>query len=265
MIYFVIPAYNEERNLPLLLKNTKEEMELLGQSYCVYIVNDGSADGTSKLCAEYARAMPLKEIKFDTNQGVDRVFDRGFKEALKAAREGDIIISKEADNTSDHKILEEMIARIKDGNDVALASCFAKEGRVENSTLDRHILSFGANTLLKICFPIKGINTYSSFYRAFNAMTLKKVFEAYEGRMFEEKGFVCMVEMLVKLSRLPIRIVEVPMVLRCDNREGASKMRRRRTIGGYIAFIRKQMSRSREYDREVCERFCGKGACACGK
>jgi len=255
MVYFIIPAYNEERNLPLLIKNTKEAMASLGRPYTITIVNDGSTDGTSRICAELAKEAPLVEVVQERNSGVDAAFRRGFDEVLRVASPSDVIVTKEADNTSDPAILVHLIEAVESGSDVALASCYAKDGRVENSTVNRRFLSFCANMLLKLSFPIKGVNTYSSFYRAYNARSIRNAFEAYEGRLLEEKGFVCMVEMVVKLSRLPLKITEVPMVLWCDRREGASKMRRRRTIAGYLRFIASQAVRSRARDREVLERY----------
>ena len=62
-------------------------------------------------------------------------FKVGFKTALKIADDNDIIITKEADNTSDLNILDAMIKKIKKGNDIVLASCYAKNGRVENASL----------------------------------------------------------------------------------------------------------------------------------
>ena len=255
MVYFIIPAYNEEKNLPLLVKNTKAAMEEFGSPYVIYIINDGSKDRTSELCREYSMTVPLREVKLENNAGVGTAFKRGFEEVFKVIKTGDIIVTKEADNTSDPDILRKMIELIHSGYDVVLASCFAKEGGVENSTIDRHILSFGANMLLKLSFPIKGVNTYSSFYRAYDAKRLKMAFEAYQGKILEEKGFVCMVEMLVKLSRLPLKMTEEPMVLKCDKREGQSKMRRRRTILGYLKFIKAQALRSRREDRLIRKRF----------
>lgn len=255
MVYFIIPAYNEEKNLPLLFKNTKAAMDELGVPFTIYIMNDGSKDKTSELCKEFSATVPLREVRFETNMGVGNAFKRGFEEAFKVIKTGDIIVTKEADNTSDPDILRKMIELIRSGYDIVLASCFAKEGAVENSTIDRHILSFGANMMLKLAFPIRGVNTYSSFYRAYDAKRLKMAFEAYAGHMIEEKGFVCMVEMLVKLSRLPLKITEEPMVLKCDMREGQSKMRRSRTIVGYLQFIKKQLFRSRTEDRLIRQRF----------
>lgn len=255
MVYFIIPAYNEEKNLPLLVNNTKAAMDEIGLPYFIYIVNDGSTDSTGKICKEFSQTIPLREIRLDANSGVDKAFDRGFQEVFKLIKTGDIIITKEADNTSDPDILRKMVELVNAGHDIVLASCFAKEGGVENSSFDRHMLSFGANTILKIFFPIRDINTYSSFYRAYDAKRIKMAFEAYRFRIFEEKGFVCMVEMLIKLSRLPLKIGEVPMILKCDRREGVSKMRRRITIAAYLSFIQKQFFRNRKEDHIIRQRF----------
>ncbi len=255
MVYFIIPAYNEERNLPLLFKNTKAAMDELGLPFVIYIMNDGSKDRTSELCKEFGMTVQIREVRFETNKGVGNAFRSGFDEVFKVIKTGDIIVTKEADNTSDPDILRKMIELIHSGYDVVLASCFAREGGVENSTIDRHILSFGANMMLKLAFPIRGVNTYSSFYRAYDAKRIKMAFEAYQGGIITEKGFVCMVEMLVKLSRLPLKLTEEPMVLKCDKREGQSKMRRRNTILGYLKFIRSQLFRSRKADHEIRTRF----------
>lgn len=254
-IYFIIPAYNEEKNLPLLVKNTTEAMASSGYTYKIYIVNDGSTDGTSEVCRRLSAEVPLEEIRLSGNRGAGEAFNAGFRKVFGEIKDNDIIVTKEADNTSDPDILKKMINLVAAGYDVVLASCFAKGGGVENSSLDRHVLSFGANTLIKLSFPMKGINTYSSFYRAFNARRLSSAFSAYNGNLLTEKGFVSMVEMLVKLSRLRMKMVEVPMVLRCDRREGVSKMRRRKTIAGYLRFITKQFLRPRKEDKDIYARF----------
>jgi hypothetical protein len=64
-----------------------------------------------------------------------------------------------------------------------------------------------------------------------------------------------MVVMLVKLNRLPLRITEVPVILRCAKREGTSKMKRRNTIKGYLKFIIRQLFRSRRRDTASYNKF----------
>jgi dolichol-phosphate mannosyltransferase len=240
MIIFVIPARNEEENIALLLSNLKSKAGELGAEYRIILVNDGSTDSTKKLAEGFKSAMPLEIIDLPGGEGVGEVFKAGFSRALQIAKDSDTIITKEADNTSDLDILDEMLKEIGNGNDLVLASCYAPGGKIIGTTLDRVILSSGANLLLKMFFPIRGVCTYSSFYRAYKAGMLKKAFYAYDNRLIEYKGFTCMVELLIKLSRLPISIKEVPMVLRCDLRKGRSKMNKGKTLLSYFSLIGKE-------------------------
>lgn len=240
MIIFIIPAYNEEKNIGTLLSKMKEKMKQSSVPYRIIIVNDGSKDLTLNKIGSFKDSMPITVISHLTNLGVGQVFRSGFSEALKIAGEEDVIITKEADNTSDLAILETMVSRINDGFDVVLASCFAKEGKVVNTTIFRKMLSFGCNTLLKFFFSVPEVNTYSSFYRAYRASSLKKAFSIYGEGLIEEKGFVCMAEMLIKFNRIKLKITEIPMVLKCDLRKDKSKMNRAKTIYGYLRMISRE-------------------------
>lgn len=240
MIFFIIPAYNEVKNMEQLIKSISKKMDEIGRPYRLVVVNDGSTDGTRELVESYAKRFPITLLNHDTNKNVGQVFRTGFEYALSQAGPDDIIITKEADNTGDLGILPRMLDLISEGYDLVLASCYAKGGKIIGTTLDRRFFSSVANAILKICFPIKGINTYSSFYRVYRAGSLQKAFEAYGGRLIEEPGFVCMVEMLVKFRRLPVKIAEVPMVLRCDLRKGSSKMNKTETILAYLHLIIKE-------------------------
>ena len=199
--------------------------------------------------------MPVEIITHYPNKGVKETFKVGFKAALKIADDNDIIITKEADNTSDLNILDAMIKKINKGNDVVLASCYAKNGRIENASWYRLLLSSCANLILKIFFYIPEVNTFSSFYRAFNAGQFKKAFLAYERKLLTQDGYVCVVEMLVKLSKLPLKITEVPMTLYCDRRKDASKMKVWQTILGYFKLIWCALWRERKFENEALRRF----------
>jgi dolichol-phosphate mannosyltransferase len=239
LIIIAIPAYNEEDNIGPLL----ERIAGLGYNpteYHVLVVNDGSTDNTMNVVQSFQNRMPVTLLGHETNYGVGQVFRTIFTAVLDMAGPGDIVVTIEADNTSDLAILEEMIRQVKLGNDLVLASCYAEGGGAEGSNLYRIVLSGVANLLLRFFYPI-GVRTYSSFYRAYRTEILRAANAVYGGKLIEEEGFVCMVEVLVKLSRLPLRIVEVPMVLKTDARQGNSKMKVVRTIQGYLRFIARDL------------------------
>jgi dolichol-phosphate mannosyltransferase len=237
-LIFIIPAYNEAENLPLLLKNLSSRLEEEGYPYTIIIIDDGSADATESVLKKFNTFLPLRVIRNNGNLGVGEVFRRGFKEALSMASPDDILITKEADNTSDINILPDMIKEIEGGSDVVLASCYASEGKIIGTSLYRRLLSGGANMLLRNFFPIDGVNTYSSFYRGYRAEIIFKASSVYGPRLIEENGFACMVELLIKLNRLKARITEVPLILYFKARKGKSKMKVLSTIRGYFRVIR---------------------------
>lgn len=239
-IIFIVPAYNEAENIPLLLKNIGSKMEEEGYPYAIIIIDDGSSDGTQEILENFSVSLPLRAIRHRENLGVGEAFRRGFREALSIANDDDIIITKEADNTSDVTILPGIIKKINEGYEVALASCYAPEGRIVGTSLFRRALSSGANMLLKIFFPIRGVNTYSSFYRGYKAGIISRVVSAYGPDFIKENGFACMVELLIKLNRLKARITEVPLVLYFKARKGKSKMKILSTIKGYLRVIRRE-------------------------
>lgn len=255
MIIFIIPAYNEEKNILSLIKLTANKMQELNLPYRLIVVNDGSSDGTRSLLENYQKLYPITILDHDTNKNVGQVFRTGFQYVLSQIKTGDIVITKEADNTSDLGILNEMLHKIDKGYDVVLASCYAKGGKISNSSWDRIILSFAANLLVRILFHVRDVYTYSSFYRGYKGEALKAAYLAYGSNFIEEKGFACMIEMLIKLNRLGLKMTEVPMELMCDARKGKSKMRRMETILGYLRIIRKELFRSSKYADSVRQKF----------
>lgn len=255
MILFIIPAYNEEENIKPLLSGLASKMKELKTAYHVILVNDGSTDTTYENAAKFKGEISLEIISHSTNRGVGEVFRTGFSRALELANDEDIIITKEADNTSDLNILPSMLKKIEGGYDVVLASCYAKGGGIVGTTIDRVILSFCANFILRSLFSIKDVRTYSSFYRAYRAGTLKGANFAYEDRLIEGAGFICMVELLIKLKRLRIKITEIPMILRCDFRKGVSKMKKIETMKDYLFLMTKEVLCGRRKINGIVKRY----------
>lgn len=241
MLIFIIPAYNEEDNLKMLLENTRSFAETNNYRYQIIVINDGSTDGTMQVLKDFKEKMPLVILDQGRNKGPGEAFKRGFAYAAERADDEDIIISKEADNTSDLSILPQMLNKIDLGNDIALASCYMSGGSVKGTNLYRRILSKGANFLLRFLTSLKGIHTFSSFYRAYRARLIKRAYKVYGDRLIQDKGFSCMTELLLKLSKLNIRIAEVPMVLDGGFRSGKSKKKTLKTIVAYSRLIAKNL------------------------
>jgi dolichol-phosphate mannosyltransferase len=78
---------------------------------------------------------------------------------------------------------------------------------------------------------------FTSGYRAYRVGLLKRARGHYGERLIEEQGFACMVELLLKLRHCHPVIVEVPLVLRYDRKQSASKLRLGRTMMQYLKLL----------------------------
>ena len=64
-ISVVVPVYNEEGNLPLLIPKLVEVLKGLGRSYEMIFVDDGSSDGSRRILREMVSRYPsLRILRF---------------------------------------------------------------------------------------------------------------------------------------------------------------------------------------------------------
>jgi dolichol-phosphate mannosyltransferase len=232
--YFLVPVFNEELNIPTLHKEIVQVLPGLEKFYV--FVDDGSTDNTVKLLNELFAGHNFVVLGDGSNHGPGMAFNTGFEWVLDNSTDGlDKIITLEGDNTSSLEILSKMVAVSNAGFDLVLASVYAQGGGFDQTTFMRKLLSFAANQMFRFIFDIK-ILTLSSFYRIYNVSLVRGIKQKYEV-IIDEKGFICMLEILIKAIRLDASIIEVPMKLYSKKRAGKSKMKVFKTFVGYMKFL----------------------------
>ena len=234
----VIPAWNEESQIPELMVNLKKVISSLDLPVKVFLVDDGSTDETAEKAEQYKDTIDLKVLTHDVNKGVSEAFRTGFTAAMKDADSSDFIVTMEANRNADPEMIPKMLEFAAQGTELVLASCYAPGGAVIGDPPMRLLLSKGVNTILRIIFPAQGVHTYTSFYRLWSHDLLCEIKAQTDGRFFDQDGFVCMADMLLKARKVKgIQIREIPMILRSDITEAGSKMKVFRTIRGYLGLI----------------------------
>ncbi len=224
---FVIPAYNEEENLPRLLADFENRPELFPPGSHVLIVDDGSSDRTADVVSAYTGPVPVELLQLGRNQGPGAAFRTGFLAALEQCDDQALVITLEADTTSDLDALPVMIAEAGNGADVVLASWV-----MVNVKPLRRVLSAGAGYVVRRTLGLEA-HTVSSFFRVYRASVLRSAHDCYGERLIREPGFACKAEILAKLAQLGATITEVPVGLDSTRRIGKSKMPILKTILAY--------------------------------
>jgi dolichol-phosphate mannosyltransferase len=232
VIAVVLPAYNEADALPPLLRRLGDvSFGHFGASLSVIVVDDGSSDGTAEAARTGAPAgLDVRVIAHQGNRGLNEALRTGLLAALDRVGEDDIVVTMDADDTHAPGLISRMTMLIEEGNDVVVASRYAPGGRVLGVSLSRRVLSRGASLLFRAVYPVRGVRDYTCGYRAYRASLLKAAFARWGDQFISEPGFSCMVDILLKLSRLDAVVTEAPLILRYDRKPGKSKMNVPRTM-----------------------------------
>jgi glycosyltransferase involved in cell wall biosynthesis len=81
-ISVVVPVFNEEENLPILLPRLVEVLKALGLPYEMVFVDDGSSDGSRRVLRRMISQHPfLRIIGFKENRGLSAAVLAGVREA----------------------------------------------------------------------------------------------------------------------------------------------------------------------------------------
>jgi dolichol-phosphate mannosyltransferase len=231
----VIPAYNEAENLPRLIADLESRPTLFPPGSRVIVVDDGSEDATPGLVEGYRGPLPIQLIRLGQNEGPGAAFRAGFKAALDHCPPDALVVTLEADTTSDLDALPTMIERACAGAELVIASW-----TMVNVSRKRRLLSAGAAFVVRHALGIDA-RTVSSFFRVYRASALRAGFARYGDRFICEPGFACKAEILAKLAGLRMHIEEVPVDLDSAKRIGESKMPIVKTAFAYWRMLARQI------------------------
>lgn len=111
----VVPVYNEEDVLPLLVQRLRPVADGLGTTYEVLTVDDGSTDLSPAVLQRIAREWPqLRIVRLRANAGHQAAISAG----LASAR-GDYVVTLDADLQDPPEVVSEMLAvAVSEGVDV---------------------------------------------------------------------------------------------------------------------------------------------------
>jgi dolichol-phosphate mannosyltransferase len=239
MPIIVVPAFNEEANIPNLLRDLASRPRLWRDGLIV-LVDDGSTDATVATAKAHRGPLPLAVLELGKNQGPGAAFDAGFRFALGIAGPDDLIVTLESDTTSDLDATEAMLAAAHNGADVVLAS-HHDGGQLANVSAHRRFLSKAASSAIRRGAGLDA-RTVSSFFRVYRADMLRAAYTKHGDNLIRERGFACKAELLIKLSRMGAQVAEVPVTLDWSRREGESKLRVLPTMAGYARMMTRQVA-----------------------
>ena len=209
----VIPFFNEEKHLHLLIPEVKKHVDT------VILVDDGSTDSSSS-------TIQLDEnvilIKHSTNKGKGAALLTGFKKSIELNSE--ITITIDADFQHDPNLIPKFIESLENF-DAIIGS------RKINSSMPipRRLSNYLTSKLLSIKTGYKILDSQSGF-RGFKTNILPQILPTYAG--FEAES-----EMIVKICKrkLSLSFIDIPTTYGNDD----TKMKAIPAIIGFIKVLLK--------------------------
>ena len=237
-ISYVLPAYNEEKNvLPLMesiasaIKNSKEEYEII-------FVIEGN-DQTYPLLQKYQEEHPQLKMKLFYQPeplGLTNAFKKGFE---NIAEESTHVVTMDVDLNHKPEELPLLIKKAKEGYNVVIGSRALDGAQVMNVPTWKRIISKFANTVFNKAFKIE-VKDKTSGFRMIDAQTIREIAPLVQARNFEG-----LMEFLLIANYRRKSMVEVPITL-TYRQHGETKFRLFGAGVGYAKLLLKQGYRKKD-------------------
>jgi len=243
MIHVLLPAYNEAETISPTIRDIDQATRTMGELTRVVLVDDGSSDGTAAIAEATARDVGTSVVilRHRKNGGLGAAIRTGIYHVLDQAGPDDVLVAMDADNTHPARMMPEMIARVRAGRDVVIASRYQEGAKVAGVPGYRRVLSDASRLLFRVCFPIKGVRDYTCGYRAYAIEPLRRARIVYGDELCTQRGFEATVDLLLRLRQVGIVADEVPLELDYSSRVGQSKMHVWKTVRSSLALIGRRL------------------------
>lgn len=199
-VSIVLPAYNEALRIESTVERTAAAVREITPSFEIIIAEDGSNDGTDKICEALAKKYDfVVHLHSEQRQGRGRALNRAF-----AASRGQILGYIDVDLATDMKHLKELIQSIRDGYDFATGSRLLPQSNARRP-FKRGLASKGFNFLARAMLGGK-LHDHQCGFKSFKRESLFRLMDSVK-----DTHWFWDTELLVRAQRSGFSVKEFPV------------------------------------------------------
>ena len=172
----VIPCYNEQENVDVLLSRVDSALAGLGKPFEVILVDDGSTDDTPRLLHDGMSKYPwLRVLRMAANGGQSAAFEAGF-----AAARGEIVATIDADLQNDPEEIPRLIPMLdehhvdmitgwrRDRQDTRFRKWQSRQAnRIRNWVTQETVVDSASSLKVYRAAAVKGLKLFRGAHRYF--------------------------------------------------------------------------------------------------
>jgi dolichol-phosphate mannosyltransferase len=226
----VIPAYNEERNLPTVLSELREQFLREAIPYEIVVVNDNSKDGTATVLAEFMRVDPCIRVVTRRPPGG---FGRAIRSGLDAVQ-GDVVVICMADSSDAPEDVVRYYRTVQEGYECVFGSRFVRGGMVTNYPRFKLAINRIVNRAIQMLFRCP-YNDLTNAFKAYRAYVIR------ECGPYQACHFNLTIEMSLSALNRGYKVTQIPIQWR-GRTWGASNLSLWKMGRRYLATLMKLYS-----------------------
>jgi glycosyltransferase involved in cell wall biosynthesis len=190
----ILPAYNEEAVIAQTISACIETLSAVAPDYEIIVVDDGSRDRTGEIAKSFAHANPhIRVVRNYPNRGYGGALIAGFGAATK-----ELTFFMDSDGQFDIRDIVRLLQAREQGHRAVLGYRLQRR-----DLLIRKLNAWGWNMLVRMLFGLR-VRDVDCAFKLYDTALVTLCDIHSEGAMVNT-------EMLVKLSRVGVPFIQVPV------------------------------------------------------